>query len=68
MISVTSAVRTVLPLVPEICSWYVPVATFLFVLTVSVEVPALTMTLELNFPTANFGKPLIANVTDPEKP
>ena len=45
-----------------------PRATFLFVLTDNVEVPALVTEGGVNFDVANFGTPLTEKFTMPEKP
>jgi hypothetical protein len=47
---------------------YDPLETFLFVLILSVEVPEFTIDGGVNFPVANFGKPLTAKATVPENP
>ena len=59
---------TRLPLVPVTVIWYVPGETFLFVFTVSTDVPAFTTDRGLNFAFANFGTLLAESVTVPLKP
>ena len=54
--------------VPEMVSGYVPRATFLLVLIVSVDVPEPEIVEGLNDAFANFGRPLMASVIVPENP
>ena len=68
MTSVTMVVFTVVPAVPVMVSVYVPRATFLFVLIVSVDVPEPEMVDGLNDAVANFGGPLMASAIVPEPP
>ena len=59
---------TRLPLVPVTMRRYVPRGVFLFVFTVSADVPAFTTDGGLNLALAPFGTPLAENVTVPENP
>jgi hypothetical protein len=68
MTSVTMVVFTVVPAVPVMVSVYVPRATFLFVLIVSVDVPEPEMVDGLNDAVAHFGRPLMASAIVPEPP
>jgi len=56
------------PELPVMVSVYVPRATFLFVLIVSVGVPEPEIVEGLNDADANFGRPLIASAIVPENP
>jgi len=57
-----------LPLVPVIVKVYVPDATFLLVVTVSLDVPEFTTVVGLSFALANLGSPLSVSVTVPVNP
>jgi hypothetical protein len=57
-----------LPEVPLTESVYEPGAAFLFVLMVSTELPEPARDEGLNLPVTDFGRPVTANLIEPEKP
>ena len=60
--------RTVPPLVPLMTRVYVPLATFLRVSTVNVDVPELTMVVGVNWTFVWPGTPLTDSAIVPTKP